>query len=258
MIRSKFAAALAFAATLGVGAASAADLGAWPYTKAPALPYPVYNWAGLYVGGHLGGSWTNQIWTNTVNTTLFGDLSPGNGFGQHGSGAFGGGQVGYNWQASNYVFGLEGTISAVDNRGTLLNSVFGIGLDDRFSWRTNWMATITGRTGVAVNNNLFYVKGGYAGISNRLAISDVLPPVLGSGSDTQWHNGWTVGAGWEYGITRNWIVGLEYDYAAFATRSYQLAGTAPGSYSFDAKPRDVQSAVARVSYKFNGPFVTRY
>ena len=74
----------------------------------------------------------------------------------------------------------------------------------------------------------------------------------------QWHNGWTVGAGWEYGITQNWIVGLEYDYATFETKGYQLAGTAPGSYKFDAKPRDIQSVVARVSYKFNGPLVARY
>jgi outer membrane immunogenic protein len=257
MFRSKFAVALALSATLGVGAASAADLGGWPYTKAPALPYPVYNWAGVYVGGHLGGSWTNQIWTNTANTTLFGDLNPGRGFGQHGSGVFGGGQVGYNWQASNFVLGLEGTISAMDNRGRLLNLVFGA-RDDVFSWRANWMATVTGRTGVAWKNNLFYVKGGYAGISNHLAVSDVVPPFVGSGSDTQWHNGWTVGAGWEYGITPNWIVGLEYDYAAFETKSYQLAGTAPGSYSFDAKPRDVQSAVARLSYKFSGPLVAKY
>src|SRR5258706_8706826 len=110
MIRSKFLAALAFAAALGAGAASAADMAGWPYTKAPALPYhPVFNWAGFYVGGNLGGSWTNQIWTNTTRTALFGDLSPGNGFSQHGSGASGGGQVGYNWQASNFVFGLEGT-----------------------------------------------------------------------------------------------------------------------------------------------------
>ena len=93
------------------------------------------------------------------------------------------------------------------------------------------MATITGRVGVAMNNNLFYVKGGYAGVNNRLAVSDAVPPVVGSGSETQWHNGWTVGAGWEYGITQNWIVGLEYDYAAFETKSYQLAGTSPGSYT---------------------------
>jgi len=53
---------------------------------------------------------------------------------------------------------------------------------------------------------------------------------------------------------QNWIFGLEYDYAAFGTRAYQL-GTNFGVYSFDVKPRDIQSAVARVSYKFNGPLV---
>jgi outer membrane immunogenic protein len=255
MIRTKFVAAVAFA-TLGVGAASAADLAPYSYGKAPALPYAVYNWAGLYVGGQIGGSWTNQSWTNTARTAPFGDLGPGQGFGQRATGVFGGAQLGYNWQASNYVFGLEGTISGMDNHGTLLNTVFGA-RDDVFSWRTNWMATVTGRTGIAVNNNLFYVKGGYAGVSSHMAVSDVVPPAVGSGSDSRWHSGWTVGAGWEYGITQNWIVGLEYDYAAFGTKTYQL-GTTLGVYSFDAKPRDIQSAVARVSYKFNGPLVARY
>jgi outer membrane immunogenic protein len=62
--------------------------------------------------------------------------------------------MGYNWQANNFVFGLEGTISGLDNKGTVLNTVFGP-RDDQFSWRTDWMATITGRAGIAVNNNLF-------------------------------------------------------------------------------------------------------
>ena len=139
MNRSTFAAALAFT-TFGVGAASAADLA--PYTKAPVMVQPLYNWAGLYVGGHIGGSWSDQVWTNTANTTFFGDLAPGQGFGQHGSGVFGGGQIGYNWQASNFVFGLEGTVSGMSNSGRLANTVFG-SRDDVFTWRSNWMATVT-------------------------------------------------------------------------------------------------------------------
>jgi outer membrane immunogenic protein len=255
MIHSKLIAASTLTTALGLGAASAADLAARPYTKAPAYVEPIFNWGGFYVGGHIGGAWTNQEWINTANTTTFGDLSPGQGFRQRNSGVFGGGQMGYNWQANNFVFGLEGTISGLDNHGSVLN-VFGAG-DDQFSWRADWMATITGRAGVAVQNNLFYAKGGYAGVNNRLSVTDALPPATGSGSQTQWHNGWTVGAGWEYGITQNWIVGLEYDYAAFERKSYQLAGGAPGTYTFDAKPRDIQSAVVRVSYKF-GPVVARY
>ena len=40
------------------GSASAADLAARPYTKAPALVAPVYNWTGFYIfGGGGGGIW---------------------------------------------------------------------------------------------------------------------------------------------------------------------------------------------------------
>ena len=66
-------------------------------------------------------------------------------------------------------------------------------------------------------------------MNNRLSVSDTVPANVGSGSHTQWHNGWTVGAGWEYGITANWIVGVEYDYSAFETKRYQLAGAAVGN-----------------------------
>jgi outer membrane immunogenic protein len=259
MTSSKFIAALAFAAALGVGVASAADLGARPYTKAPVYADALYNWSGFYVGGHVGGSSTNQSWTNVANTTAFGDLGPGDGFRQRGTGVFGGGQMGYNWQAGNYLFGLEGTASAMDNRGTVLNRTFGVELDDQFSWRSNWMATVTGRIGYAVTNNLFYAKGGYAGVNNQLSVVDANPnPSTGSGSRTQWHNGWTIGAGWEYALTQNWIVGLEYDYSAFETKRYQLAGAGPGVYTFDAKPRDIQSAVVRFNYKLGGPGYAAY
>src|SRR3954451_20030995 len=68
-------------------AASAADLAARPYTKAPALA-PGYNWSGFYAGVMGGYAWATN----------------GNG-----SGGFGGGTLGYNWQApgSQYVFGIE-------------------------------------------------------------------------------------------------------------------------------------------------------
>jgi len=257
MTQTKLIATLAFTAALGVGAASAADLGARPYTKAPVFVDPIYNWAGFYIGANVGGAWANQQWINSSNTTVFGDLAPGQGFRQRGSGVIGGGQMGYNWQAGNYVFGLEGTLVGLGTRGSVFNTVFGVGLDDQFSWRSNWMATVTGRLGYAVSNHLFYVKGGYAGVNNRLSVVDNVP-VTGSGSQTRWHDGYTVGAGWEYGITQNWIVGLEYDYAAFGSNTYQLAGGAPGNYTFDAKPRDIQSAVVRLSYKFGAPLVARY
>ncbi len=258
-MRSKLIAAFTCTTALvAAGAASAADLAARPYAKAPAYIEPLFNWTGFYVGGHIGGAWTNQQWINSANTTAFGDLAPGQGFRQRGSGLMGGAQIGYNWQASNYVFGLEGTISGLDNRGTAVNTVFGAA-DDVFSWRTNVLATVVARAGFTVQNNLLYIKGGYAGANNRLSVSDTVPnPATGSGGATHWASGWTVGAGWEYGITRNWIIGVEYNYAAFQNQSYQLAGTAAGTYTFDAKPRDIQWAVVRASYKFDAPVIARY
>ena len=255
-MRNKLIAAFACTTALvSAGAASAADLGA-RYTKAPAYVEPLFNWTGFYVGGHIGGAWTNEQFINNGNSGGFGDLVPGQGYRQRNSGVLGGAQIGYNWQANNYVFGMEGTISGLDNKGTVVNTAFGAG-DDIFTWRANVLATVVGRAGFAVQNNLFYIKGGYAGVNNRLNVSDTVAPATGSGGQTHWANGWTVGAGWEYGITRNWIVGLEYNYAAFGGQAYQLGGTS-GNYTFDAKPRDLQWAVVRASYKFDAPVIARY
>mgnify|MGYP001156542833 CR=1 FL=1 len=256
-MKKKIALAAAAVSILFAGSASAADLAARPYTKAPPPMVAVYNWTGFYVGGNVGGAWANQEWINTANTTIFGDLAPGQGFRNRETGFIGGGHVGYNWQANNFVFGLEGGIQGLSNDSTVLNNVFGAG-DDVFNWRTEWMATVVGRLGLAYNNNLFYVRGGWAGVNNKLSVVDNVP-VTGSGSQTQWHNGWTVGAGWEYGLTQNWIIGVEYNYAAFERKSYQLNATEVGAtYAFDARPRDIQSVVGRLSYKFGGPVVARY
>jgi len=84
MNRLLIAAALLSVAT----AASAADMQARPYTKAPPpLVSPAYNWSGFYIGAMGGYGWDS------------GDFS----------GGFGGGTIGYNWQfpGSQFVFGIE-------------------------------------------------------------------------------------------------------------------------------------------------------
>lgn len=79
--------------------------------KAPALPVPVYNWTGFYIGGNVGyggntadggsGCVDNNGVTNGPNCQVV----PG---GQlNAAGFFGGGQIGYNWQVARYVWGIE-------------------------------------------------------------------------------------------------------------------------------------------------------
>ena len=52
-----------------------------------------------------------------------------------------------------------------------------------------------------------------------------------------------------YGLTPNWIIGLEYDYIGLQTKNYNVTGGAAGLYTFDVKPR-VHELLARISYKF--------
>ena len=53
-----FLIAAAAATALSASNASAADIAAKPYVKAP--PVPVYNWTGFYIGGNVGGQWLDS------------------------------------------------------------------------------------------------------------------------------------------------------------------------------------------------------
>jgi outer membrane immunogenic protein len=244
----RYVVALLGATALSFTAAQAADLPVKaPVYKAP--PPALYNWSGCYFGGHAGVGWARTEWTNTANTTAFGDLSPGEGFTHTKSGFVGGGQLGCNYQVNQWVFGIEGTFAGSTIKGDLTNTVFGAGFDDVFSTRINSIATVTGRIGYAFNNWLPYIKGGYAGANNKFGVSDTAGANQGSGSETKWHNGWTVGGGLEYGLTRNWIIGIEYDYIGLQTKSYAVQGGSTGVYTFDVKPK-IHEVLLRISYKF--------
>lgn len=99
--------------------ASAADLTARPYTKAPAVVAAVYDWSGFYIGAN--GGWGSQRDCRTNVTTAF-DI------GCHDAdGAAAGGQIGYRWQSSSWVFGLEAQGDWADISGSRINNT---GLND--------------------------------------------------------------------------------------------------------------------------------
>jgi outer membrane immunogenic protein len=230
--------------------ASAADMP----VKAPLYRAPVaavYNWSGCYIGLNAGGGWARTEFTNTVNTTAFGHLDPGQSFTYDNSGFIGGGQVGCNYQVNQWVLGIEGTFDGTSIKGDANN--LAILNDDIFTTKINSLATVTGRVGYAWNNVLLYAKGGYAGGHIQFSVSDtccVGGSPMGAGSQSRWQSGWTIGGGLEYGLTPNWIVGAEYSYIDLGTANYEVGGGL-GSYAFDVKTR-IQTVLARVSYKF-GP-----
>ena len=90
---------------LGTSSVLAADLpsekGAPVYAPAP----PILSWTGVYVGGQVGIQWGQTNWdrfdpTNTVS--IASELPYAN------KGVVGGGHIGYNYQVSQFVFGVEG------------------------------------------------------------------------------------------------------------------------------------------------------
>src|ERR1700747_3304452 len=99
---------------LGLGAvsmappASAADLAARPYTKAPPAPIAaIYDWTGFYVGFNGGGGSSHNCATIAAVGAV--PLTPFAADGcRNATGGTVGGQIGYRWLMSSWVFGLEG------------------------------------------------------------------------------------------------------------------------------------------------------
>ena len=211
-------------------------------------PHDVMTWTGCYVGGNVGWAASWQENRNTANTTAFGDFTPGQGFNYPISGFIGGGQVGCNYQTGRWVWGIEGSYSGASIKGDSV-SVFGAA-DDNFTTKIDGIATVTGRVGMAFGQWLVYSKAGWAGARVTFSVSDTVAPV-GAGTQTVWHNGITVGSGIEYAWTKHWIVGFESNYYRFESKTYEIGGgPAAGLYTWTSRPRDVFSALGRLSYKW--------
>jgi outer membrane immunogenic protein len=248
--------------------AAAADLPAAPvYTKAPPPAVAaVYDWTGLYVGGHLGWGWTDETSTFVGSNVSAAALTVPPGFqvsGTH-NGFLGGGQLGANWEYHNIVFGLEGDFSGTNSSisittpGTLI-----AGSTNTQNATDHWYATATGRLGYAWNNWLLYAKGGaawlninYNGSITVGAKTNLFPGL----TDTR--DGWTAGVGVEESFAPNWSWKLEYDHMDFGTKQYTFVDTT-GLVSNTLNIRTTVDVVkAGINYKFydwnSGAAVARY
>lgn len=203
---------LAFALT-GVAAmasANAADLAvkAPVYKAPPMMVYP--SWAGLYIGGHIGGAWSD------LKVTDFDEL-PGN-FKNSASAVFGGGTIGYNFQSGNIVYGVEADLGGMGlSHSTPQPGTGGIIVSQISS---GFYADATARLGYAFDKALIYAKGGYAFYDGSVSVTDV--PELNGFAKVSGFNGWTVGGGLEYKIAPAWSVKAEYQFFDFGTSRITL------------------------------------
>ena len=238
------------------GSASAADLAARPYTKAPAMIAAVYDWSGFYIGANGGYGSSRKCWDNI---TTAGVLVAAEGC-HDATGGVAGGQIGYRWQAGTWVFGLEAQGDWADLKGRN-PSLFDARFDNES--KINAFGLFTGQVGYAANNVLFYVKGGAAIVSDRFRSfnTGTNVQVSSTSDDSRW--GGTVGVGLEYGFAPNWSAGIEYDHLFMGNRNYNFvnngvfaaAGTA---FASDRIRQDVDLITVRVNYKFGGPVIAKY
>jgi outer membrane immunogenic protein len=238
---------VAWALGAGLSPASAADFAVALPAKASVQTAATYNWAGLYVGGNIGGALGSGEWTNTASTTPFGDFLPGGMLWQQPSGVVGGAQIGFNFVNGPIVYGLEGMVAGAGIREASASPAGKF--DDISTSEINFLTLITAHVGYTFRNALTYIKGGYAGADIRLGISDTTPPSMGSGSAKRWVSGWTIGAGTEIGFAEHWSFGIEYDFASLSATGYELGGGGPGVYTFD-HTQDLHLLLARVNYRF--------
>jgi outer membrane immunogenic protein len=235
----------AAALIVGTASASAADLAARPYTKAPAPIAAVYNWTGFYIGAQVGYAWGDSSTREFVTAT---GLPTGFIRDFNADGFVGGGHIGYNWQFGQFVFGLEGDLEGADVKGGYrLANLNGT------DFRIDAQASIRGRLGVAFNNSLLYVTGGaaWADMDHTYVFANTLFETV---STTR--TGWTVGAGWEYGFTPNWSARIEYRYTDFGSFRNASTFSFPGfSYEHDPVFHTVRGGI---SYRFGGPVASTY
>ena len=206
------------------------------------------NWTGIYFGPHVGGGWGNSDWSFNGATGPVNDRGAGNNTDHNINGWMGGAQLGVNYQLNKFVVGLEPSFSGGSIDGSS-RSTFGAA-DDEYKTKIGQLILVGARAGYAIGHWLPYVKGGYAGGKVTTRVIDAVGPNAGSGSKNVYQNGYTVGGGIEYMISRNVTAGVEYNYADLGRDTHSRAMSDGGSISDDVKV-DLHRVVLRVNFLFN-------
>lgn len=249
---------------------------------APVVVEPVLNWTGFYIGVNGGYSWGNATrdlnFFNPLNGVI---LATGAGGGRDMNGGLFGGQIGYNWQTANWVFGFETDAQWTGQKGstTAICAVTGCfptavvpgaGVAATLTDELEWFGTFRGRAGVLiVPSVLLYATGGaaYGSLKTDLGLSGFTAagvPVIVGGSTSSSKFGWTVGGGIEAMFGSNWSAKLEYLYMDLGSISNSVVLPTASGFPLGA---NVTSRVtdnifrAGINYHFSagpGPVMARY
>jgi high affinity Mn2+ porin len=205
----------------------AADISVVSSMPLKAPPIANYDWSGFYLGGHVGYS------RGYGRNTLF-DPNPTAASSSFGS-LFGGLQFGYNYLLpSRLLLGIEGDISfpnylddgIVASRSTPSSAV---------TEKLDFVSTVRGRAGYAIDQWLFYATGGLAWSQARFLEDSNL-----TGNEDKvlrTRVGWALGAGAELAVAPGWTARLEYLYDHLG----KTGGTFPSGTGYESTTVDLNS-----------------
>lgn len=211
-------------------------------------------WSGFYASALAGEIWTNQTW-NYTNHNYFNTIGPialGTQFDISTNRFAGGGALGFNYQAGQWVPGIEASILGTSLSNTQPSPFFS---SDQYTSDMNALAAIKGKFGYASAQWFVNLNTGIAVANIGLNLVD---PVFGivASSSKQWNSGPVVGLGLDRKLTNELTLGISYDYINVKIRNRAvncpLCGTGVGFGAPVVNSRFIiQSVLARLTYMFN-------
>lgn len=211
-------------------------------------------WEGYYFGGQYGKANTRTDWTYT-NRNYFNTLDEvlvGNNFNVSTMGNIGGIYLGYNYQISMFIMGVEGALQKASLNKTSASPFFPA--TDTESTNVRRFGTVKARVGYAYQSWLLSLSGGWATANVNLSVQDTSNNIMASSS--QWVNGWITGTAVEYKITESISLGLAYDYMKLSLSNKSLSCSACGTGVGNGTPIvnntfKIKTVTTRLSYYFN-------
>ena len=152
------------------GVASGADIPV-PVYKAPPASIAAYNWSGFYGGIHAGYGWGDGkpsigiIDPSGVTQTAAAAGAFPLSYSFDRNGYVAGGQIGFNQQINQWLWGVEADISATGIKGSQTVTLPACGICggpnlSSVSQNMDWFGTVRGRLGYATGPWLLYGTGG--------------------------------------------------------------------------------------------------
>lgn len=246
------------------GSASAADLAARPYTKAPVAVSPAVNWTGFYIAAGGGGAYSTNDHNDYVTATGVA-ASPNLTTGARGWLATVQAGADYQFAGTNWLVGVFGDYDFSDIKGDV--STFGtFGPTVTGSQKQDWQWSVGARAGYLVTPSLLtYVSGGYTQAHWKGTTLNSFPaaPVGTFNLNGSTKGGWFIGTGDEYALT-NYLPGLfwktEYRYSEFDRSNVAITTGGVASGVSETQKFREHSVRSELVYRFNwsGPVVAKY